>query len=260
MRPINFVALCGLAAALFVGASVQAADAPAALAQVKAVKGDVQFTTKQGGEWKALTNNTVLAAGAFIKTGAKGEVTLAVQDTSKIIRLGENTAASLEKLSSVGKDSDTVINITKGALYGDIKKLSKNSHFDIRTPNGVAGIRGTTFSVTVGDNGAVSIICGEGQVVYVGEVNGVKYELTVENGQAVLLVNGSRVPAVESAPSSGLSTLTFQVGEIKVYVTANPTPIGTTGGTGSDNGTGGNGEGNPTNPTNPNNPIISPAQ
>ena len=55
-----------------------------------------------------------------------------------------------------------MLDLSAGQLVADVKRLKKKSNFSVSTPLGVAGIRGTEFSVTSSESSAsVSVLEGE---------------------------------------------------------------------------------------------------
>jgi len=79
-----------------------------------------------------------------------------------VIRMQADTVLAIDKLliSNTGVDavSDTELDLRQGTIFGNVKKLSAASQYLIKTPNGVAGVRGTTF--VVGANGGVTVLVG----------------------------------------------------------------------------------------------------
>jgi len=62
-----------------------------------------------------------------------------------IVRLFDNTMLQVDKLSSMetGADvvSDTQLDLQRGRIFGNVKKMSAASRYEVKLPNGVAGIR-----------------------------------------------------------------------------------------------------------------------
>jgi hypothetical protein len=56
------------------------------------------------------------------------------------------------------KVTETQLDLRSGRLFGEVKKQSAASRFEVKIPNGVAGIRGTTF--TISSDGVVSVLPG----------------------------------------------------------------------------------------------------
>lgn len=69
-----------------------------------------------------------------------------------VIRVTSNTVIAIEKLTitDTGADtvSDTELNLKQGKIYASVKKLTGASQYLIKLPNGIAGVRGTLFSIS----------------------------------------------------------------------------------------------------------------
>jgi hypothetical protein len=81
----------------------------------------------------------------------------AVNAVQNVIRLRENTLLSIDKLTAeqTGGDtvSDTQLDLRAGRVFFNVKKTSAASRYEIKLPNGVAGIRGSIgeFAEDTGD-------------------------------------------------------------------------------------------------------------
>jgi hypothetical protein len=191
----KYFAACGLAlAVLFYAASSQAAPTKG-VATVSTVKGDAKYSDASG-KWQEIKAGIQLPEGATIRTGPGSYVYLAVNSKTSAVRVNENTVMKLEKMEQLNNaegDHDTVLDIQSGTAVGDIKKLSKASHFDVRTPHGLAGIRGTAWAITVtvsvGNTvlSKTTIYCVNGQVSVQTVVNGVTITIPLIAGQSVVL-------------------------------------------------------------------------
>jgi hypothetical protein len=85
-----------------------------------------------------------------------------------VIRVTPNTTIAIDKLTitDTGADtvSDTELNLKEGKIYASVKKLSGASQYLVKIPNGIAGVRGTLFSISA--DGSVSCFeSGGGGVV-----------------------------------------------------------------------------------------------
>ncbi len=98
--------------------------------------------------------------------GDSGYKPKAVQDA---IRIFENSVLSVDKLtiSQTGADTvtETQLDLKAGRIFGTVKKLSAASVYEIKVPNGVAGIRGTIY--LIGADGVVNVLTGSVVVSYV---------------------------------------------------------------------------------------------
>jgi len=150
MKKIQAVVACGIALALLSATSIFAAEAGQSKAIVRAVHGSAEYYL--GGSWMPLHPNMELTAGTQIRTGADSYVSLNVNGFTSSIRVTENTQVTLDRMSMMGgsdSDTDTSLKLDTGTVLGTVKKLSANSRYEIQTPNGVAGVRGTDIGVTV---------------------------------------------------------------------------------------------------------------
>lgn len=76
-----------------------------------------------------------------------------------VIRVTPDSMLSLDKLTvtDTGADtvSDTELNLTKGKIFASVKKITGASQYLIKLPSGIAGVRGTKFSISV--DGATAV-------------------------------------------------------------------------------------------------------
>lgn len=103
-----------------------------------------------------------LNAGQMIATGPKASVMLAFSNGSTVT-IGENALVSLDEFTQTPfsdmfkmaeavrepSSSQTRLELVRGELIANVKKLNKEegSTYEVKTPLGVAGIRGTTFQI-----------------------------------------------------------------------------------------------------------------
>src|SRR5256886_7601146 len=137
-------------------------------AEVREVKG-VALASTAGAPGAPVKVGTVLGPGTTIKTGAGSSVLLFLGKTAGFIRLTENTTVSLDKLTLTDTGADTAaevqLGLTDGTILGNVNKLSAASRYEIKTPNGVAGIRGTRYRMSA--NSFIVLLDGTLVFVYV---------------------------------------------------------------------------------------------
>jgi hypothetical protein len=130
------------------------------------------------------------AAGVTLRTGPDGEADISVNGTASALRLTNKTTLNIPSMSYVGTaregDTTTMLNLMTGAVLGNVKKISANSRYEITTPHGVAGIRGTDFKVeaipTSEGNFHVRFDSITGVVTVSAVVNGVVQTHTLTTG------------------------------------------------------------------------------
>lgn len=127
------------------------------------VNGQVSLTSKETQAVTAAVNHAVITAGTIVTTGQDGSVILVFSNGSTI-NLREDSVLDIETflqdpfeaadlkvadMTAEPSASTTKLNLTRGELVGNVKKLNKDkgSSFTVQTPVGAAGIRGTTFRI-----------------------------------------------------------------------------------------------------------------
>jgi hypothetical protein len=171
--------LLACAIALALSTSVDAAAMKKSKAKAIGVRGDVQYRVADG-PWMAVHEGDELDSQTTIKTtGPDSHVNLWIKQNDSSVRVMPNTTLKIETMSFVGGrdgDSDTMLNLQSGTVVGSVTKLSRSSHYEIRTPNGVAGIRGTDYAISVealpDGTYRVTFTCLKGEVIAAALVNG----------------------------------------------------------------------------------------
>lgn len=187
MKPTSNGFLAAFAALAFLISSLPALAQKTVdrVAVVNALAGDVRYSTKNGA-WVAAVIGTKLYAGDKVKTGAGSHVDIDLGGNVGIIQVASRSLFVIEKITSTDtgaeRVTETQIAINDGAIYAKINKLAKGSRYEIATPKGIAGIRGTAVYVTA--DGQVTVLDGEAVVVYPNGSGGVDTYI-VKAGQTV---------------------------------------------------------------------------
>src|SRR6266705_3145416 len=169
-------------------------------ARVIRKSGTARFTTGNG-VWQPVKVGDVFGSGTIIQTDqAKGSyVDLVLGDANapvassyaagpelapitatvasyqpkseqNIVRIWENSALGIDNLGSMQTGADTVtdtqLDLRAGHIFGTVKKMSASSKYEIKLPNGVAGIRGTCYDLWV--TGLFRIGNGSGVISLIG--------------------------------------------------------------------------------------------
>ena len=158
-----------LAATLLLAASLATdlrAQTMQGRAEVRAIKGSAVYSTESQPA-VPLKVGAVLPAGSTIKTGLASSVDLFLGNSAGVIRVTENTTLALDKMAITDTGADTVVevqlNLPEGTILGNVNKLSAASKYEIKLPNGVAGIRGTRFRIS----STSFIVLLEGTLIFV---------------------------------------------------------------------------------------------
>ena len=170
--PSILVAVFILLAAFVFSSRVLAADAVPGRAEVRGVKGTATYSTN-GGPAKPLRVGMILRSGSTIRTEANATVDLFLGVSTGVVRVGENSTVAFDKLTLTDTGTDTAVEVqlqlSEGEMYFKVNKLSKASRYEIKMPNGVAGIRGTKGCLSFRQAGSPKppITLLEGRLVFI---------------------------------------------------------------------------------------------
>jgi hypothetical protein len=185
---LNSLVVCGVALAMVSTLVAQTADET--VAKVIRIKGNVRYKAANN-DWLPLKGGDIVKPGTIIQTAAKSQVDFSLGSGSapiarppssneglafqpnieqNIVRMWENTLMSIDKLTSTqtGADevTDTQLDLKAGHIFGMVKKMSAGSKYEVKIPNGVAGIRGTVYDISA--EGVIKVLSGSCVLAYVG--------------------------------------------------------------------------------------------
>jgi len=184
-------------------------------ARVVRIGGHARFTTGNN-VWQPLHVGDVIRAGTVIQTENKegAFVDLVLGDGSgslgmassggggasaaaatpiayrpsaeqNVVRIWQNSALGVDKLTSTDTGADVVtetqLDLRAGRVLGTVKKMNSASKYEIKLPNGVAGIRGTFYDITV--DGVVRVTSGSVVLAYMAADGSVTTKVVVAGQQ-----------------------------------------------------------------------------
>jgi len=213
LRSLMLGLVAGSVAAAMVSSSFAAQTMMEGNAKVVRISGPARYTTGNN-IWQPLRVGDVLKPGTIVQSGKENGcfIDLVLNDASSsiprpaaynpttalmsspyqpsasqnVVRIWQNSALGIDKLSAqqTGNEvvTDTQLDLRAGRVTGVVKKMSAASRYEIKLPNGVAGIRGTTFDITA--EGVVKVYDGSVVIAIVStDANGVQHTDTqVVNG------------------------------------------------------------------------------
>ena len=173
---------CGLAMAAMLALST--AEAATGKATVRTIRGTASYS-EAGGEFKTLKVGKVLGEGAVVRTSAASVVDLYLAENGPTVRLTENTTLGLDRLFKDTAGSETIIetqlDLQSGTILGYVSKMAAASKYEVKTPMGVAGIRGTEYRISA--DGRIDVLSGTVLAVYM--INGQAQTFTINAGQTL---------------------------------------------------------------------------
>jgi len=241
MKKAQSLITCALLLAVAGISVVQAAEEgrKEGKATVRSVRGKVEYNDH--GNWLPLKPNMKFASGISFRTGPDGVADISVNGLSSAVRITNATILEIKDMSYVGSaregDTTTMLNLTSGTVLGNVKKITANSRYEITTPHGVAGIRGTDYYVShikIGENQYQTTFGSVSGIVQATALVGDKMQTHTLTSQNYWTVG----EPVKPMNPVDVQNLQFQFNSLNINTTITPPPPGPTGGTGG-TGTGG---------------------
>jgi FecR protein len=177
-------------AVLSLATQAMAQQATALSAKVLRIKGAARYST-DGKNWHPLHIDDILKLGAVIQTAEKSYVDVQLgerevkaptqvvnngvlyspqEPTANVVRIFESSVLAIDKLTAqqtgMEEVEDTSLDLRAGKIMGNVKKLSAASKYEVKIPNGVAGIRGTIYMIS--SSGVVDVLQGSVVIAVVG--------------------------------------------------------------------------------------------
>jgi hypothetical protein len=159
--------------------------------KVVRIKGAARYSTGDN-VWQPLKVGTVLKSGNVVQTAAGSFVDIVINESASapssrggasatptplsnqpasaqdVVRVLEDSVLAVDKLSAVqtgaDKVTETQLDLRSGKIFGTVKKMSAASRFEVKIPNGVAGVRGTVYFISA--DGVISVVSGSMVVAY----------------------------------------------------------------------------------------------
>ena len=137
-----------------------------------------------------------------------------------VVRIFADTVLGIDKLSAVDTGADEVteteLDLRSGQILGTVKKQSAASRYEVKVPNGVAGIRGTVYLLSA--EGVVSVLVGSVVVAYTKADGSVATQVVVAGYQF-----DSRTGALTPIPKPKMGDILRIVRDCSIRILTRPT-------------------------------------
>ena len=211
----KLVLILGVTLAMVASASSQ--QMVKSVAKVVRIKGDARFANSDQ-VWKPLKVGDTLYAGAVVQTAKDSRIDLVLGEKNAVasehkwgevikyqpeveqdfVRVMESSVLVIEKLlvAETGADKvrETGLDLRAGKIFGTVKKLTGASKYEVKIPNGVAGIRGTIYMMSA--EGILNVFRGAVMIAY-ADGTGAIVTQTVVGGQSFDTRTGQITPIPE---------------------------------------------------------------
>ncbi len=170
------------------------------------VYGDAHL--ERNGTRTALESGRELASGDVVATGARGLAEIHV-GADTIVRVREGSRLSITEILRRDGHLAFSADLPSGTALFNFKRFSKGDSASVRTPTSVAGVRGTTFGVSVGRNRDVRYEVLEGKIsvksrVDTGASPAVSREIEQRIEEAAVVVESGGICTVDAAAAARL--------------------------------------------------------
>ncbi len=183
---------------------------PAPQGEVKAVcrfvYGDAHL--ERSGTRTLLESGRELESGDVVATGARGLAEIHV-GTDTIVRVREGSRLAIAEIQRRDGRLAFSADLPSGTALFNFKRFSKGDSASVRTPTSVAGVRGTTFGVSVGRNSDVRYEVLEGKIRVKSRVDTVAStpagrEVEKRLEEAAVVVESGGICTVDAAAAARL--------------------------------------------------------
>lgn len=172
-------------------------------ARVVALSGNIAAKNADGTPMP-ISLGAKITEGMQIDTGNNSFLTLSLPDASRV-SVPSNSRIKLSKLrmARYTKSPRTEINLLRGHVESQVSPLEQNKgRFEVHTPLGVAGVRGTNFRVGITDKGTANeVLSGKVEVAQPGKPS----PLTLHAGQGNIIDAKSVGKAIDLLPAPQLA-------------------------------------------------------
>jgi hypothetical protein len=213
-----------VAALVAVAAVMPVHAAQTGKAVVRSVTGAAEYSVS--GPWMPIRVGQELLPGSTVRTANDSSVVLFLDQNGPLVQLTENTTLGIDELTFEPTGVDTIVetqlDLKSGRIVGIVRKLSTTSKYEVKTPTGVAGIRGTEYSISA--TGQVYVLSGSIVVVSV-RADGSVLTQVVNAGEMFNPASGR----VEPIPAATQSQLLAEINALRApeapLITVEDTPI-----------------------------------
>jgi hypothetical protein len=219
----TFKSLVFVAVAFAMVTAASAQQMVQSVAKVVRLKGAAQYSTANN-VWQKLKVGDVLNAGTIIQTAKDSRVDMVLGDRNAtapdkkwgnvttfqaeaeqdFIRLYENAVLVLDKMqvadTGAEKIRETSLDLRAGKIFGTVRKLSAASKYEVKVPNGVAGIKGTAYFLSA--EGLLTVLKGSVYISYTGPNGQIVVQIVMANQQFDIRT-GQFTPIPESVRKEG---------------------------------------------------------
>jgi hypothetical protein len=204
--------------------------------QVVRLKGAARYSSGNN-LWQPVKVGTKIKSGDIVQTAADSYVDLVLGETGQgapplaigptisyqstaeqdVVRVYEDSVLAFDKLTIMKTGADEVLetqlDLRAGKILGSVKKMSAASRYEIKLPNGVAGVRGTTYVISAA--GVVEVYSGTVVLSWTGsdgkpmtQVVNAGYQFDLRTALLSPLPPGTKTPPLPARAAAAAQAVT----------------------------------------------------
>lgn len=218
-----------------------AETAAARTGKVVRIKGDARYTAGKK-VWEPLKVGTILKAGTIVQTAKNSFVDIVINEDATassvtllqpkagaaasasagaggsatpspdqdVVRVLDDSYLVFDSLSAktttAGNVTETLLDLKKGSIFGSVKKQAAASRFEVKIPNGVAGIRGTIFLISA--SGSISCLTGSVVGAFPNSTGGIATQVVGAGSE--LNTNTGEISPLSSASAGTMTVMSSE--------------------------------------------------
>ncbi|MGI0491017.1 FecR family protein [Alkalinema pantanalense CENA528] len=131
--------------------------------EVRQTQGKVTY---KGSRPRPAQSGDRLSAGQGLTTGPRSSAVVGIDSNIGIVKVAEKTDFTVRNLTIAADGGRvTLLTVYRGQVALQVRPFTnKGSRLEVKTPSGIAGVRGTEFGVAVSPQGRTAILTNEGTV------------------------------------------------------------------------------------------------
>ncbi len=121
-------------------------DARRHVGSIEAAGGTAYFRPKDSARWTVASKGLPLAEGDSVRTGSDGRLSISLEDGTRL-NVGNDSELEITVFLLGKEKRSAVYTLSTGKLRAVVGRFAGSSDIKVKTPTGVAGVKGTDFIV-----------------------------------------------------------------------------------------------------------------
>jgi hypothetical protein len=202
-------------------------------AVVRSIQGSASYSLDNGRTWQTARTGHIYRPPTMLRTMPDSFLDLDLGDNGPAVRLTPSTVLGLDRLrlntTELDTVTDTQLDLREGRILGVVRRMTAGSRYEVKTPRGVAGVRGTGGTeYDISANGTVHVVTGQVVMVYIDPADPSRppVVVTVNAGEtATPPVSPGEPPVISAIPDIVVSDMRDFLARVDNYLVSPFPPI-----------------------------------